>query len=413
MSRTSFSSALAGAVLLGASLAVSLSPLALAAPPVGLAATKSGNDVILSFPTTSPGLYTAQTSPDLLLPWTNFQPGIEGDGTVKMLTVSTALPDGKGFYRLLIQTPAKLLLPQSLAFAILGHSCGGIKEQVYVIGFDPANGYPTGNVHLSTTCSTGGRGSPTATFTAWAAVTWDFAGNVISSIALSTAATVNPTFIGHDAYGDTIYNAGTSAYLVVPTPAAPAGVTAVQSGDEFQVSWTPNAVNPVAVTSSILTATPVSSTASTLTTTVAGWATTAVISLLQPQTTYQITVVSMTIGGSSPTSAPLIVTTVPASVPPSAPTEVTAHWTNPDPAGATDTLVVTWQAADPGDSPIDQYLIRITGSDGAGAFTQTAPGTTVTASFTVDYIPDWSVTVQAHNAVGWGPISTVFRLGGL
>ena len=60
-----------------------------------------------------------------------------------------------------------------------------------------------------------------------------------------------------------------------------------------------------------------------------------------------------------------------------------------------------------------QYQIRITGSDGAGALTQTVSGTTLTASFTVDYAPDWSVTVQAQNAVGWGPASTVVRLGGL
>jgi len=413
MSRTSLPPALASALLLVASLAASVSPVALAVPPVGLAATKSGNDVILSFPAASPGLYTVQTSADLLQPWTNFQSGIEGDGTVKTVTVPNALSEGKGFYRLLIQTPTRLLLPQSLAFAILGHSCGGIREQVYVTGFDPANGYPTGNVYLSTTCSTGGRGSPPATFTAWAAVTWDFAGNVISSTALSSATTVNPTFIAHDDYGDTIYNVGASGYLAVPTPAAPASVTAVQSGDEFQVSWTPNGVNPAAVKSSTLTATPVDSTAPILATTVAGSATTAVISSLQPQTTYRITVVNVTIGGSSPASAPLSVTTVPASVPPSAPTGVAAHWTNPDPAGTTDTLVATWQAAEPGDSPIDQYQIRITGSDGAGAFTQTVSGTTLTASFTVDYAPNWSVTVQAHNAVGWGPTSTVVRLGGL
>ena len=75
-----------------------------------------------------------------------------------------------------------------MAFAILGHSCGGIKEQAYVTGFDPTSGYPTGDVYLSTTCSTGGRGSHPATFTAWAAVTWDFAGNVVSATTLSNAA---------------------------------------------------------------------------------------------------------------------------------------------------------------------------------------------------------------------------------
>jgi hypothetical protein len=92
---------------------------------------------------------------------------------------------------------------------------------------------------------------------------------------------------------------------------------------------------------------------------------------------------------------------------------VTASWTNLDPTGTNDTFVATWQAAVPGDSPIDLYQITIAGSDGAGTFTQTVSGTTLSASFTVDYIPNWSVTLQAHNAIGWGPASTAFNLGGL
>ena len=132
-----------------------------------------------------------------------------------------------------------------------------------------------------------------------------------------------------------------------------------------------------------------------------------------PQTTYQIVVVNTTISGSSPASAPISTTTVPASVPPSAPSGVTAYWTNLDPAGTTDMLVASWEAAVPGDSPIDQYRITIIGSDGTGTFTQMVSGTTLTASFTVDYIPNWSVTVQAQNAVGWGPSSSFFGLGGL
>jgi len=397
--------ALAVALLLGAVLAARLSAAALTVPAGGLAATKSGNDLALSFSTTSPDLYLVQTSPDSLQPWTNFQSGIHGDGTVRTITITNALSGGQGFYRLLIQKPANLLLPQSMAFAILGHSCGGIKEQAYVTGFDPTSGYPTGDVHLSTTCSTGGRGSRPATFTAWAAVTWDLTGNVVSAMTLSNAPTVDPTFTANDGYGDVIYNAGTAAYLVVPLPAVPTGVIAVQSGDQFQVSWMPTGVNPAAVASTTVTATPVNSTASVLTTTVAGSATNGVISSLQPETTYQITVVNTTIGGSSPASTPLSVATSPASVPPSAPTGVKAGWVNLDPTGATDTLVATWQAADPGNSPIDQYLVAITGSDGAATFTQTVSGTALTASFTVDYTPSWSVTVQAHNAFGWGPSS--------
>ena len=408
--RAIFGPALAVAMLLGATLSRSAAAL-----PDSLAATKSGDDLILSFPSTSQNLYTLQTSTDLLQPWTNCYSGILGDGTIKTVTITSAILGDSGFYRLLIQTPSKLLLPQSLAFAILGHSCGGIQEQVYATGFDPASGYPVGTVYMQTRCGGSGRGGGyhVTTYSAWAAVIWDFAGNVISSIALSNAPAIDPTFSAADGYGDAIYNVSGAAYLVVPIPAPPIGVTAVQSGDEFQVSWTPSGVNPAAVTSSTLTATPVNSTAPNLTTTVAGSATTGVIPMLQPQTTYQIVVVSTSLRGTSPASAPISVTTVPASVPPSAPSGVTAHWTNLDPTGTTDTLVASWQAADPGDSPIDQYRITISGSDGGGAFTQTVSGTTLTASFTVDYIPNWSVTVQAHNAFGWGPLSSPFRLGGL
>ncbi len=413
ISRASVSPALALAVFLESVLAASLSAATLLPPRSDLTATKAGNDLILSFPTASPEFYTVQTCPDLQARWINVQPGVPGDGTVRLATITNGISSEKGFYRVLIQTPVKLLVPESLAFGILGHSCGGIQEKAYVTDFDPSTGNPAGYVYLSTTCSTGGRGSRPATFSAWAAVAWDFAGNAMSATTLSNSPTVNAALTATDLLGDTIYNAGAAAYLAVPIPAAPVGVSAVQTGDEFQVSWTPNGVNPAAVTSSTLLATPIHSTASTLTTTVAGPATTGIVFTLQPQTTYQITVVSTTVSGSSPSSAPVLVTTVPASVPASAPTGVTARWTNLDPTGTADTLVASWQAAVPGDSPIDQYQVTIVGSDGADMFTQMVSGTTLTASFTVDFIPTGLVTVQAHNVLGWGPSSIPVTLGGL
>jgi fibronectin type III domain protein len=383
-------------------------------PAGGLTLTKSGNNLILSFPTTSTNYYGLQMCPDLSQPWTNIQAGIQGYGSVRSVTLSNAISAGQGFYRLSLQPrPTQLLLPQSTAFAILGNDCGGISEQVYATGFDPTNGYPTGNVDLKTSCSAGKAGTPPSVHTASVAVTWDFAGNVIFAITPATGAPANPAFIATDRLDDILYNAGANAYLIVPVPAAPTGVTAVQSGDQFQVAWTPKGVNPVAVTSSTLTATPVNSTNSVLTTTVTGPGTNGVIASLQPATTYQITAVSTTIGGSSPASTPINVTTEVASVAPSAPTNVVASWSNPDPTGASDTLVATWSAAVPGDSPIDQYQITITGSDGAGTFTQTVSGTTLTTYFNIDYIPNWTVTVKAHNAVGWGPSSTPVTLGGL
>jgi hypothetical protein len=170
-------------------------------------------------------------------------------------------------------------------------------------------------------------------------------------------------------------------------------------------------VNPLAIRSSTLTATPVGSTASIVTTTVSGSAANGLLGPLQPQTPYQVTVVSTTIGGSGPASTPISITTAAASVAPSAPTGVTARWAAE--SGTTATLVARWTAAVPGDSPIDDYEISISGSDGSGTFTQYVAGTTLTASFAVDFIPDWSVLVRAHNSIGWGAWSARYTLGGL
>lgn len=367
---------------------------------------------MLSFPTAGLNYYIVQTSTDLQR-WTNSPMGALGNGTMKTLTLSNAISGDHGFYRLSVQTPFSLILPQSTAFAMLGHSCGGIQETVSA-GFDVSNGLPTGVVDLSTSCGGSGRGGGyhTTKYTASALVTWDFTGNVISATPLTNGVTAGPT-TGTDGLGDVIYNSGAVAYLIVPAPAVPTGVTAIQSGDQFQVSWTPNGANPAAIIASTLTATPMNSTDPILTATVSGANTTGIIPALQPQTTYQVTVANTTIGGTGPASAPVSVTTSAATIPPSAPTNVAASWSSPDPTGTTDTIIATWTAADPGNSPVDQYLVTITGSDGAGTFTQTVSGTTLTAYFGVDYIPNWSVTVKAHNAAGWSPSSSTFNLGGL
>lgn len=413
--KTRFPSVLALAWLLAPALATPFSATALSISPVGLSLTASSNNLIFSFPTTSTNYYGLQMCPDLSQPWTNLQAGIQGYGIVRSVTISNALLPGQGFYRLVLQPqPTQLLLSQTTAFAILGYWCGGIEEQVYATGFDPTTGYPTGNVYLKTPCSAGKAGTPPSVHTASVAVTWDFAGNVISTNTPATGAPANPTFIATDGFNDILYNAGANAYLIVPVPEAPTGVTASQTGDQFQVTWTPNGVNPVAITSSTLTATPVNnSTASNLTTTVTGPVTNGIIPTLQPATSYQITVVSTTIGGYSPASTPISVTTEVASVAPSAPTNIVAQWANPNADPGPNTLVATWQAPDPGNSPIDQYQVTITNGDTAGTLTNSVSGTTLTAYFNVDSNPSWSVTVQAHNAAGWGPSSTPVTLGGL
>jgi len=386
----------------------------LAASASGLAPARSGNDLTLSFPTTYPHFFIVQTSPDLVQPWTDVQSGVVGDGAVKTVTVANAFSAAQGFYRLADESPVKLLLPEGDAFAVIGFDCGGIAEKVYITGFDPTNGYPTGEVYLSTTCSCGkGCSSP---HSAWAVATWDFAGNTISYGALTNGPVIDPILMATDAYDDTIYNVSNgiaTAYLAVPTPEAPTNVTAVQTNDQFDVAWMPTGVNPLAVTSSTLTATPVGSTNSVLTTNVTGTATNGVIQFLQPGTMYQITVFDTSIGGPGPASAPLSVTSSSVPIPPSAPTWGTNYWSNPDGGDLTNnTIISIWQPAVPGDSPVDQYLVIITGSGGAGTFTNTVDGSTLTTYFNVANNPNWQITVQAHNGFGWSPLSTVYHLGG-
>jgi hypothetical protein len=326
--------------------------------------------------------------------------------------------------------PQSLLLPQATAFSYVGRSCGGIQEQAFATGFD-ATGYPTGDVYMQTRCGGSGRGGGyhTTTYSAWASVSWDFAGGVRSSAKLTVAPTVSSAFSATDPNGDQVYNtlnavnvapsactvANTTycayrAYLTVPVPPAPTRVTATQLGDEFQVSWTQGLANPAIITSSTITATPIGSTSPSVTATETGSASTGFVGPLLPVTTYQIIVVSTDVGGTSPPSTPITVATQAASIVPSAPTGVTGRWTAPD--STNDPLLASWNAAVPGDSPTDQYQITIRGSDGAGTFTQTVNGSTLTATFSVSDIPDWSVTVRAHNAAGWGPWSSAFVLGG-
>ena len=305
-----------------------------------------------------------------------------------------------------------LLVSQSLAFSYLGHSCGGIQEQSYALGFDPSSGYPYGDVYMSTRCGGSGRGGGyhSHLYSAWATVTWDFAGNVLNSTLGETGSPTSP-FSATDANGDTVTNVGTLAYLSVPAPGSPAITSVTQSGSSAQVTWTPAPPNPNVISSSTITATPVGS-GTTVTSPVTGPAATGLVGPLQPATTYQITVVSSTIGGSSAPSAPVTFTTAVASIPPGAPTGLAAHWTAPLQPG--DTAVVTWKAPSKGgDSPIDSYQVKMTDTDTGKAVNQTVPGTTLTASFVLSDIPDYKITVRAHNAAGWGKWSAAFLLGGV
>ncbi|MES1247829.1 MAG: IPT/TIG domain-containing protein, partial [Actinomycetota bacterium] len=112
--------------------------------------------------------------------------------------------------------PLQLTLPQGDAFSILGYSCGGIQEQVYASGFDAATGYPDGYASLSTRCGGSGRGGGyrTTTYTAWAAVSWDFTGAVVS-YARTTSVAVNPTLDVFDAHGNELSNTSGQALLTL------------------------------------------------------------------------------------------------------------------------------------------------------------------------------------------------------
>jgi hypothetical protein len=213
----------------------------------------------------------------------------------------------------------QLLLGQGAAFSILGHSCGGIQEHAYAIGFG-AEGYPAGEVYMQTRCGGSGRGGgyKTTTYSAWASVTWDWYGDTRSAGRLEGAAEVSSTFSAEDAYGDRLHNTETAAYLEttsppIVAPAAPTGVTATQSNIEvgeklelrFQVSWTPAPATAGLISSSTVTATPVGSSAPVVTATVTGGATSAVLGPLQPLTTYRITVTNSDPEGTSSTSVPI------------------------------------------------------------------------------------------------------------
>src|SRR5437763_1014161 len=93
--------------------------------------------------------------------------------------------------------PIRLVLDQGAAFSLLGHSCGGIQEQVYVTGFGSApGGYPEGDAYLSTRCGGSGRGGgyKTTTYTAAASVVWNWFGQTRSFARLQGPAGGGPEF---------------------------------------------------------------------------------------------------------------------------------------------------------------------------------------------------------------------------
>lgn len=73
------------------------------------------------------------------------------------------------------------LQPIPDAFVRLGHSCGGIQQQIFAEGFD-ANTNITGYVYAVTRCNGSGRGARTTIYSTWVAVTWNLSGVVFDEV---------------------------------------------------------------------------------------------------------------------------------------------------------------------------------------------------------------------------------------
>ena len=215
-------------------------------------------------------------------------------------------------------TTTQLVLSQGPAFGVLGYDCGGISEHVYATGF-ASNGYPAGAAYLSTTCNGSGRGGHSIKITAWASATWTWYGETRSYGKLpGEPAGLSTSFSAEDSHGDRVYNTASAAYLEttsppVLAPAPPTGVSAYafRTGEEgeagpqeFSVGWIPAPETASLITSSTITARPVGSLAPTLTTTVHGAGSSALLGTLEPNTTYLITVTSTDSEGTSGESSP-------------------------------------------------------------------------------------------------------------
>jgi hypothetical protein len=212
--------------------------------------------------------------------------------------------------------PIQLYMSGSAAFAVLGASCGGIQQKVYATGFG-ANGYPTGNVHLQTTCGGSGRGGgyKSTTYTATASVVWSWFGETRSYGPMQGAL---EGVSAEDGHGDKVYNVGAVAYLEtgnppLQPPAAPTGISAYvglyEEGErEFLRMGVGYSVDPETVAlikSSTITATPVNSTAPVLTETVIPYFSSGHLQPVAPSTTYIVTVTSTDAEGTSQSSVPI------------------------------------------------------------------------------------------------------------
>ncbi len=221
-------------------------------------------------------------------------------------------------------SPIRLVLDQGAAFSLLGHSCGGIQEQVYATGFGAApGGYPEGDAYLSTRCGGSGRGGgyKVTEYKAAASVVWNWLGETRSFARLEGPGGGGPEFSAEDSHGDRIYNVGTVAYLEageppLQPPGAPSNVSAsvglYETGSteylRMSVGFSLAQETAGLVTSSTVTATPVPAGPPVLTATTSGSWTSAALGPVEPNTTYVVTVTSTDAEGTSEPSEPLEIT---------------------------------------------------------------------------------------------------------
>jgi hypothetical protein len=181
------------------------------------------------------------------------------------------------------------------------------------------NGYPQGNVSMSTTCGGSGRGGGGGhtTYTGTASVAWTWFGETRSYGALQGPLEAKEAT---DTHSDRVYDVGTVAYLETGSPplqppAAPTNVRAsVALSDEppedlrMTVSWTVAPETARLLKSSTATATPVASPAPVLSSTVSPYFSSAVLHPVEPKTTYKVTVTNTDAEGTSPPSTPIEIT---------------------------------------------------------------------------------------------------------
>ena len=211
----------------------------------------------------------------------------------------------------------RLYMGEGPAFAVLGHWCGGIKQEVFETGFS-SRGYPIGNVQFKTTCGGSGRGGGghSTTYTATAGVEWTWFGETRSYSAASGSLEAIPAT---DAYGDSLYNVGSAAYLEkgappLQPPAAPTNIGVnvglAESGSseylQMNISWTEAPETEALISSSTITATPVGSSAPVLTsTTSSNYFREIHLAPAEPNTKYIVTVTNTDAEGTSQASTPV------------------------------------------------------------------------------------------------------------